>query len=67
LTTRKYIAQILLEVELEAETYFGAETEAEYEAKYIIDTYRTGHANILNTHIIQSPSDEEFLESLCIK
>ena len=58
----KYKAQILLEIELLSESSFGAWDEAEILGKILYDKIPARKINIINTHIITEPSDEEFLD-----
>ena len=62
--SKKYIAQVLLEVELNAETANGASFELEYLEINIRGHHptETKSFKIINTHIITEPSDEEFLD-----
>jgi len=59
----KYIAQILLEVELTASKKSDAEIQAGEVAKGLAKVW-TLPTTVINTHIITEPSDEEFLNRI---
>jgi len=63
---RKYYAQITFKTELPANSNFKAWDDLEELCNHLKEYCGIFGVEILNSIVISDPSDEEFLESLCV-